>query len=289
MSFDPMKYDLAFADPTYLTDSSAWVGHIPFAWALLQMARPRTLVELGTLRGDSYCAFCQGVDLLKLDTKCTAIDTWAGDVHTGPYSQAVLQNLRAYHDPRYGRFSRLLQSDFDSAVSRFPDRSIDVLHIDGLHTYEAVRHDFETWRPKVSDRGVILFHDTAVRDAGFGVWKLWGEVSKDHPSFEFHHESGLGVLGLGADLPAGMREFFTASRDAPDQVRLFFSILGQRIIMGKFNLIYSLALDEQRKLLNDWLVSRGQPPYAGEMPSASPMNAVATLMRDFRQAISCKE
>src|SRR5213080_837241 len=109
MTFNPLNFPAALAEPQYFSDTSAWVGHIPFAWAILEMARPSVLVELGTHKGDSYCAFCQGVSQLKLPTRCTAVDTWQGDPHAGAYGPKVLEQLRAYHDPRYATFSTLKQ------------------------------------------------------------------------------------------------------------------------------------------------------------------------------------
>lgn len=195
--FNVLDYSLCLAKPDRLTDIFSWQEHIPFSLALVQMVRPRSLVELGTHKGDSYCAFCQAVQALDLDCSCSAIDSWEGDEEAGFYGPEILEDLRRYHDPRYGTFSELVKSRFDEACSQFSDGSIDVLHIDGLHTYEAVRHDFKTWVPKVSDRGVLLFHDITVRDDDFGVWKLWEELTPQYPHFSFYHCNGLGVLGVG--------------------------------------------------------------------------------------------
>src|SRR5947209_6716356 len=92
--------------PRWLTPHSAWIEHIPLAIALVGWQRPRSIVELGTHAGDSYCAFCQAVDALGLPTRCTAIDTWQCDVQTGHYGPEILENLRQHHDPLYGRFSQ---------------------------------------------------------------------------------------------------------------------------------------------------------------------------------------
>src|SRR5439155_6111886 len=117
----------------------------------------------GALKGDSYCAFCQAAAELKLSTRGFAVDTWRGDLHVGELADQVFADLAAHHDPRYGAFSKLIRADFDSAVSQFQDGTIDLLHIDGCHTYDAVKHDYQTWRPKLSSRAVVLFHDTDVR------------------------------------------------------------------------------------------------------------------------------
>ena len=207
---------------------SAWWEHVPFAHWIVAATAPRLLVELGTHAGVSYSAFCQAVLRAQLPTRCHAVDTWLGDAHAGDYGEAVFAELRRFHDERFGAFSTLLRCTFEDALDRIEDGAVDLLHIDGLHTYEAVRGDFESWLPKLSDRAVVLFHDTNEREGDFGVWRLWRELAGRYPSFEFLHGHGLGVLAVGERAPDGVAALCRLDAGATATIRARFARLGER-------------------------------------------------------------
>lgn len=224
------KHPIIFNTPKKLIDGSSWITHTPFAFFLVSMLRPKTIVELGVFSGQSYTAFCQAVKTLSLQTRCYGVDTWEGDDHIGSYDDSVYDELSKYNQREYSEFSSLMRMTFNEALSHFKNGSIDLLHIDGCHTYEDARNDFQLWLPKMSARGVMIFHDTFIRDLDFGVWKLWEEISGKYPSFEFYHGCGLGVLAVGRMVN---REFIRFIREANKNAfyRKLFNSLGQQAFL----------------------------------------------------------
>jgi glycosyltransferase involved in cell wall biosynthesis len=217
-----------FWPPARLGVLSAWYGHVPFAHWLVGAHRPASIVELGTHWGVSYAAFCEAVVREQLDCRCLAVDTWQGDEHAGFYGADVLADLERFHRARYGAFSTLQQGTFDAALSGVPDGSVDLLHIDGRHHYDDVLHDFTSWRPKLSHRAVVLFHDTNVHERDFGVWRLWAELAPTAPSFEFMHCHGLGVLVAGPQATGAVRALCDLSGPDASTVRERFATIGDR-------------------------------------------------------------
>jgi methyltransferase family protein len=210
----------------------SWSGHLAFANDLIAAIQPRIIVELGTHWGESYFGFCQSVAEQKLSCLCYAVDHWQGDEHAGLYGEEVYQDVHKYNDTHYNSFSYLLRTDFDQALSYFDDCSIDLLHIDGFHTYEAGSHDFRSWLPKIRPRGIVLLHDIVVRERNFGVWRLWDEIKVEFPeTFEFHHSFGLGVVRKpGEDQqPALLKALFDSPASIQDHVRRLYVVYASHV------------------------------------------------------------
>ncbi len=213
-------------------DTGTWSGHLAFANDLIAELRPGLLVELGTHYGESYFGFCQSIAEHRLTCVCYAVDHWHGEPHSGFYGEEVFDDVCRYNGTFYKSFSYLLRTSFDEAVQQFADETIDLLHIDGLHTYEAVSHDFRTWLPKVKPGGVILLHDIAGRHADFGVWRLWKELAAEFSeTFAFHHGWGLGVLRKpgGSIEHQALRLLFDAPPAIQERVRHYYSMYASQL------------------------------------------------------------
>lgn len=194
--------DWVVSDPRYDADQlnpklkfAYWEGHRDFAYDLLQFVRPERLVELGSQYGCSLFSFCQAVRDFKLDTEINAVDMWSGDIGaeiTGEEVYALVQKTAATYYPEVNL--HLFQMCFDDARPNFADNSIDILHIDGGHTFEDVEHDFTTWLPKLKENGIVLFHDV-YSPIDQGSCDHWEKTKKEYDCyFDFTHSCGLGIL-----------------------------------------------------------------------------------------------
>jgi hypothetical protein len=92
---------------------------------------------------------------------------------------------------------------FSEAAGRI-DGPVELLHIDGLHTFCAARRDFLLFRDRLSPGAPVLFHD--VYNRGFpGMLLLWRWLAWRYRTYRLKHASGLGVLlAPGGDRTLGL-------------------------------------------------------------------------------------
>lgn len=225
--FNPLDHPTLLMSPRRLT-ASAWHAHVPFAMLLVDLVRPRVLVEVGTSDGDSYCAFCQAIQHLGLSTRCYGIQAPREDAGSGRDAPDDGLDLAAHHASLYGSFSCLLRGTSEEASAQFRDGAIDLLHLDGYQTYAALRREVDRWLPKLSSRGVVLLHGTHAPGHRPGVRQLWTELRARHPHFECFHGEGLGALAVGPDQPPSFRWLLEASEGDVMKLRRLFFELGRR-------------------------------------------------------------
>ena len=179
--------------------SSAWKGHRRFAEWLVHRTKPKVIVDLGVDFG--YSTFVWATAGAEHGTEVFGIDMFEGDPQTGVRNTFDAVKKTAA-DHKLDNLT-VLRADFAS-VAQLWCRFVDILHIDGFHSFEAVSSDFANWSPHVGKDGVILFHDTAVQE--YQVKDFFATLPKDH-CFEFFHSFGLGVYTKNKELLHEIRNF----------------------------------------------------------------------------------
>jgi hypothetical protein len=179
--------DITF-DDWISTVCSAWTGHRIFAEWLVNETKPKIIVELGVDYGYSTYVWNNALEK-ENNGRVYGVDLFLGDAHTSFRSnhEYVLKNIADHNLKRM----EIIRGDFKD-ISNLWWRPVDILHIDGFHTYEAVKSDFDSWSRFVKEDGIILFHDVAIQN--FGIKDFFRQLPDvEHERLYFVHSAGLGI------------------------------------------------------------------------------------------------
>lgn len=166
--------------------------------------RPRTILEIGTARGGTLFLWTR---VVHPEGSIISLDLPAGSFGGG-YPEWKMPLYRDFALP--GQKIHLLRADshklesVEQVKSLLAGRRIDFLFIDGDHTYDGIKQDFELYSPLLAPRGLMAFHDIATDDGheNYGVTRFWHEVKQGRNFIEIVEQPPRGIAGIGVLLPA---------------------------------------------------------------------------------------
>jgi predicted O-methyltransferase YrrM len=184
-------FDIRF-QPTQIRQEIA-----PFL-KLLAQRPPATVLEVGTELGGTFFLLAR---VAAPDALVISLDL--------PFSPGCL--YPAWREKLYRNFARDRQRivtlrdnshsrhALDTVHELLAGRPLDLLFIDGDHTYAGVKKDFEMYSPLVPSTGTIAFHDIVdgPESAVGGVPRFWRELKQTRPHLEFVKSWQQGGWGIG--------------------------------------------------------------------------------------------
>jgi cephalosporin hydroxylase len=153
---------------------------------VLAKEAPSVFVEVGSLFGGSlyiYAGCCApGATIISVDI----------GQEREALQRAVAKLCEEGYDAHFVEGRSEDPATIQAVRSILDGRGIDLLHIDGDHTEEGVRRDWENYRPMVREGGVVMFHDISPQHADAEVHRVWGKV-KGERSVEFISKRNIGI------------------------------------------------------------------------------------------------
>jgi predicted O-methyltransferase YrrM len=186
-----------------LSDRAIRIQQVPSE--IMELARlvddlkPRTIVEIGTSRGGSLFIWSR---LAPAGTKIISIDM-PGSGWGEAYTAQHVELFKLF--PANGQKLHVLTADSHALETRAQVEAllggtpIDLLFIDGDHSYEGVKKDFELFYPLVAPSGMIAFHDIAesTRFPDCKAKIYWDEIKQKFQHREIIADRNQGYCGIG--------------------------------------------------------------------------------------------
>jgi len=162
--------------------------------------KPGTVIEIGTFNGGTLFLLAH---VIADDATIISIDLPRGKFGGG-YPECKVPLIQSFKLP--GQKMHLIRSDshnpetLSNIMGLLGEKKIDLLFIDGDHSYEGVKRDFEMYRRFVSPGGIIALHDVAAHPVVrvCEVYKFWHELREsDLRTVEIITDKSQGWAGIG--------------------------------------------------------------------------------------------
>jgi predicted O-methyltransferase YrrM len=165
---------------------------------ILAVRRPEGALEIGTARGGTLLFLCR---LANPQATIISVDLPSGDLPGYRRAQGWLSKRLARREQRV----QLLQGDSHSSdmlgkvKAALQGQELSYLFIDGDHTYEGVKRDFEMYAGLVGKGGIIALHDIVEGrpEAAEGVPRFWRETKSQYRHTEIIEDRQQGGFGIG--------------------------------------------------------------------------------------------
>jgi predicted O-methyltransferase YrrM len=161
--------------------------------------RPLNILEVGTYTGGSLYVWARH---FKSCQKIISIDLPVG-LRARKWAQSNIKFFKLFDEAKQLYFLRE-NSHNAKTVAKVSEilgpEPIDFLFIDGDHSYNGVRQDFENYRQFMRPGGIVAFHD--IVNSKLEVSKFWTEVKSEFKSEEIVGEDlapygipfGIGII-----------------------------------------------------------------------------------------------
>lgn len=160
--------------------------------------KPRYVMEIGTANGGTLFAHCK---LACNDASIISVDLPGGQFGGGyPEWKTSIYKKFAKESQKLNliRGSSYDINTFEKVKNILNGNLLDYILIDGDHTYDGVKKDFELYNPLVKKGGLIVFHDIAVHNGSTcQVDLFWKEIRANYNHIEFIQDKNHGKFGIG--------------------------------------------------------------------------------------------
>ncbi|MFY3740381.1 MAG: GT2 family glycosyltransferase/cephalosporin hydroxylase [Candidatus Nitrosomirales archaeon] len=238
---------------------------------ILAKYKPKTLLEIGTANGGTLFLFCNVADP---EAMILGIDmphgNFGGEFYPDwkiPFYESFATNKQRIH---------LIRADSHDIISLekvtriLGQRRLDLLFIDGDHSYDGVKRDFEMYSSLAAEGCIIAFHDInpGPKEEVGDVPRFWNEIKRKYPHLEIvdgTRSAGIGLLFLESHISRSIEVSRTILEFKRKQIEnnplgLLLAIYSERpdlqnafpeVLEGNYTRLLKWADDVSRGLTNE--------------------------------------